>query len=340
LVILLLPLYLLALLIVNPDLVRQNASGLLAFVGGLIVTLAPMAVWATGHPAEFMARVNQMGIIQTGWLANEAKNLGQSQLHVLMNLGLQAFLTVNAHPASAFYGSPLPMLDFLAAAFFMLGLAYSLYHTTSHRYLLLNAWFWAGIVAGGALVLFPTLAAYRILIVLPAVCILVGLGWDRLIEWGSSGMQYRALSAGALTAVFIGLLATLNLKAYFGDFAHSCRYGTWEMRFASRMGEALRVAGPEYTGYLLGFPRIQYDPAVYPSVGFLTGAAAIRDIREPWADRLNFQAEGQDRGGKALFFFSPDRENEVSLLMQQIPGGKVEHIYDCQSPLMTVYRTE
>ncbi|RME45889.1 MAG: phospholipid carrier-dependent glycosyltransferase [Chloroflexi bacterium] len=334
LLILLLPAYVFALWITDQELVRENLGNLLTFVGALIVMSAPMALWAVEHTAEFMARANQVGIIQSGWLANEAHRTGQSQFSILVHLLVQAFLTVNYYPAKAFYNSTLPMLDFLSGATFILGLAYSLYHITDRRHLLLNAWFWSGIVVGGALVVLPADAAYRIMIIFPAVCIFAALGWDRLIEFGVREMPAKKVTMNAFTAVFIVLVTVLNLKAYFIDYAQSCRYEDWGTRFASYMGEYLGTVGPEYKAYLMGAPRIRYG--IHRSVDFLSEGTSVTNVDE----RITSEPTFVDPNSKVVFIFIPDRQNELTFVKQYMPGGKVLRKYDCGNLMMVIYQVD
>ena len=92
LVILLIPVYILALLLVEPKTVKENALNLVAFAVMLAILIVPMGVWALDHPADFMARANQVGVFQSGWIASEAVKLNQTQQHILLNLLLQALL--------------------------------------------------------------------------------------------------------------------------------------------------------------------------------------------------------------------------------------------------------
>jgi 4-amino-4-deoxy-L-arabinose transferase-like glycosyltransferase len=333
LVILFIPVYILALLLVEPKTVKENALNLVAFAVMLAMLIVPMGVWALDHPADFMARANQVGVFQSGWLASEAIKLNQTQQHILLNLLLQAFLTVNYYPATGFYNSPLPMLDFLSGAVFMLGIAYSLYHVFDRRHLLLQGWFWSGVVVGGALVVLPAIAAYRILIVFPAVCIFVGLGLDRLIEFAlpSRTALNRLLKVG-LTIAFIAVVSASNVRAYFVDYGPSCLYEDWGTRFASYMGEALGKAGPSYKAYLFGYPRIWYG--IHPSVDYLSGRIPITDIKEP----LNAPANLLKPDQNGIFFFTPDREKELTFVQQAHPGGQVRQIYDCKQLMLTIYQ--
>lgn len=332
LVILFLPVYVVALLLTNPKLVRDNVGNLLIFAGMLLVIAAPMGLWAIQHPADFNARMNQIGVFQSGWLDQEAIKLNQSKSHILLNLFAQAILTVNFYPAIAFYNSTLPMLDFLTGAVFVLGLAFSLARVTDRRHLLLNGWFWSGIVVGGALVILPATSAYRILVIFPAVCMFVGLAWDRLVALGTRTVAFPRLAASMLTAVFIIAFSIFNLRAYFVDYGPLCTYEDWGTRFASYMGEALGKAGPGYKAYLLGYPRIWYG--IHPSVDYLSGKIPIMDIKEPLAAPRAFASQN----GNAIFFFTPDRESELQWVKQSMPGGQVRQIYDCGKLMLTIYR--
>ncbi len=337
LVILLMPLYVLALLVVEPKIVKENLLNLVAFAVALGITAVPMGVWATAHPADFMARANQVGVIQSGWLAREAAKLNQSQQHILLNLLLQAFLTVNYYPAAGFYNSPLPMLDSpfgVSGAVFMLGIGYSLYRVFDRRHLLLQGWFWSGVVAGGALVVLPATAAYRILIVFPAVCVFVGLGLDRLIEFGLPAQTaLNRLLKAALIVAFVAVVSVGNVRAYFVDFGSSCLYEDWNTRFASYMGETLGTlrAGPSYTAYLFGYPRIWYG--IHPSVDYLSGGIPITDIKDPLKAPTRLIGPGEN----GIFFFTPDREKELVFVQQAHPGGEVRRIYDCKQLMLTIY---
>lgn len=331
LMILLMPVYVIALLFTNRKLVTDNIGGLLAFAGGLIVIGAPMGWWAYTHWDEFMARANQIGIIQSGWLANEAKTTGHSQLSIFLDLLRQAFLTVNYYPALAGYNSKYPTLDFVSGAVFILGLAYSLYHATDRRHLMLQGLFWAGVVVGGALIELPAPSGYRILIVFPAICIFVGLAWDQLMELGSKAVAATRFNQTAPTLVFIALIGGLNFKAYFIDYAPNCLYEDLNTRYASYMGSYAAKLGPTYAPYSLSAPRVLYG--IHKSVDFLTGGLPITDIVDPLTGPPTFI----DPHSRAVFFFTPERENELTFVQSYMPGGKVDRLYDCGNLIMIAY---
>gem|GEM_PF-447652 len=333
LVIVFLPIYVIALWITNRDLVKDNLGNLMIFVGALLVISAPMMLWAIDHTDEFMARANQLGVIQSGWLSNEAAATGKSQLSIFLDLFRQAFLTVNYYPSYAFHFSKLPMLDFVTGAVFILGLAYSLYHVRDHRHLLLNGWFWSGVLVGGAMVVIPNKSAYRIMMVLPAVSLFSAVAWDKLMEYGSRALPENQIVRIGSTALFIALISFLNLKAYFVDYAPACDYEGANTRLASYIGSYIGDLGPDYEPYLLTAPREIYG--VYRSIDFLSSNRPLQDIKEPLTGPPTFIAAHR----QAVFFFTPQREGELGYVRDQFPGGKVDRIFDCEELLMVVYVT-
>lgn len=327
------PIYLAFLLIVDRKMLWDNRVTLLAFVGGLVVSSAPMATWAWMHPEEFMVRANQVGVFQSGWLFNESKVTGQSELQILIQLLIQAFLTVTYYQASGFYNAEIPMLDFLSGIAFMLGLAYSLSKVWNARHLLLQGWFWSAVVVGGALVVLPANAAYRILIALPAVCIFVALGWDqllKLIQGLFKDSRYVPLTAAVL---IMGGTAFINLRYYFVEYTSACLYEDWGTRYASTMGKYMAQSGKEYMTYLAGAPRIYYG--IHNSVDFLSNKMKVKDLNEPITDPAKIGADG-----KTLFFFTPQREAEFEKVKAYFPGGEEKRFSDCRETIMIVYRVD
>ena len=329
LIVLMLPVYLLILLLANRDLVRKNLTNLAVFVGGFLVMTAPMLWWAVKQPNEFMARANQLGIFQSGWIVQQAQLTGKNQYMILFDQLREAFLTVNYFPVDGFYYSSYPMLDYISGAVFILGLVYTLLHIKDRRYLLLNGWFWASIVVGGALLVVPGKGAYRILMMFPAVCLFVALGWDKLIEFAGSVLTAKKFQVAAVL-IIIAATAALNIKAYFIDYAPTCKYEDINTRFASYMGSYLGKLGPSYSAYLMGFPKIYYG--IHPSVDYLSGGIPITNINDPLVAPPTFVEKTP-----AVFFFTPERENELAYVLQAFPDGKMDRIYDCGSPLLTAY---
>jgi hypothetical protein len=89
--------------------------------------------------------------------------------------------------------------------------------------------------------------------------------------------------------------------------------------------------GPEYEVYLAAAPRQIYG--IYRSIDFLSGNIPINNISDPISGPPTFI----DVDGKAVFFFTPERENELAYVQNFLPGGKIDRVFDCQDLLMVIY---
>ena len=108
------------------DFLARARSGLVALLIGFGVAVGPMTLYAVQYPNDFNARMNQVGIIQTGWLDREAQAHGISKLHVLLGQFRKVFFAfTQLHDRSDFYRPARPLLDFPSAILFLLGLALS-----------------------------------------------------------------------------------------------------------------------------------------------------------------------------------------------------------------------
>jgi len=330
---LLIPIYLGVLAIVRGRLVRANVANLFAFAGASIISAAPMALWALQYPDEFNARANQIGIFQSGWLAYEMTIAGQPGWLILVRQILEAFLTVNYYPVDAFYHSTYPMLDFVAAIFFVLGIGYSSLYINDERHLLLHGWFWSGLLVGGALLVLPSLAAYRILIVFPAVAIFVALGVAKTITLAERALHPPPFFANAMIAVFMLVCALLNFKAYWVDWAPLCKYEDLPTRFASQMGTYLSRQPRNSQVILLGEPFIHYG--IHQSIDFLSGQLSVADLWEPLTAPPDLDV---DRSSPIIFVFAPVRMGDLAYVQQAFPNGNRVEIKDCNRVSLIVYQ--
>ena len=159
---------------------REAAKGLawplLMLVLAFLVVAGPMLSYARSHPDDWNARINQVGIIQSGWLAREPELTGKSTVSILAEQFLRAAGAFHVFPdRTVWYGADRPLLGFLAGLFAVLGMAWALFRWRERRYFLLLIWFWGVIVSGGMLTESPP-SSQRLLIAIPAVALLVAVG--------------------------------------------------------------------------------------------------------------------------------------------------------------------
>jgi hypothetical protein len=170
------------------------------------------------------------------------------------------------------------------------------------------------------------------MILFPAVCVFVALGFDRLIEFSLKGISSRPIHRILLTAIFMAAIGVLNFKAYFVDYLPSCSYEDWGTRFASKMGAYLGELGPSYTPYLLGAPRIYYG--IHRSVDFLSGSVPVINVNDSLVGPPDFVSPRSP----AVFFLIPERTQELDFIEQYMPGGEALQLTDCGRPQMLIYK--
>ena len=281
-----------------------------------------MIQWAMSQPQEFMARANQVGILQNGWLVQESLRTGQSEAYLLWMQFYKAMLAFIYYPATAFYDATLPMFDFVTSIPLVLGLAYSIARTFDRRFLMLNVWFFMSVGFGQVAVVLPEIGAYRILVMMPAALLMAAVALD---SWTFQLIELKVVRQKAGTAIMasiVGVAALGNINYYFRDFAPSGNYSDSGTRLASIMGTYLGTLDRDYRAYLFGAPIIIYG--IHPSVDFLSGKLPVQNVIEPLRGERTFV----DRGHSAVFIFVSLRIQELEIVQRDFPGGTTRELRD------------
>ena len=321
--------YLVAATVLCWALIQKALRQILVFWLGVGVAALPGAVYAWRHPAEFFARLNVDGTFQSGWLARQMAETGQSAVQLLAGRVAHAFLSLIYYPSIDFYGAPVPDLTLLAGTLFLLGLGYVLWRWRDPRYLLLNGYFWGVTVAVGIFSAPPSADSYRMLIALPAALLIAAIGLDRLLEVFTLNEPVRR---AARAVVVVGVLAAaliLNTRTYFVDFAGQCRYGgDPQTRFASYLGNYLGQLDREADVYLLSDDVFRYG--THSSVDFLSRNLAVTNVPEP-AATLNPSAH-------SVIVAPASRADELKQWANDHPGGNLHREYDCDKLMLLAYQ--
>jgi hypothetical protein len=331
LIILLLPIYILILLFTQRDLVLKNWKIILVFFAALVIISIPIINYAVTYPDSFNARANQVGVIQSGWLDTETVITGKSKLEILANLFKLAFMTTIYLHSFGFHMSPLPMLDFVTSVFFVAGLFISLIYTLKSKYLLLNGWFWSGVLVGGALVVAPNDNSYRILIIFPAMCLFVGIGFDKLLSFFDSKPIMTKTIAPLITLLFIVTFSVINVKAYFIDYLPMCVYEGENTRLASYVAKYTAELDPSIKPVLITYPVLEIG--THQSMELLTNKREFLQYKDPLDDSFS----KIDKTISYVFFVIPKREDDLKRIEEVLPGGWINHIYDCNKEISAVY---
>jgi hypothetical protein len=318
----------LALFVVERPLVKGNLRALLLYALVFVVVAAPMLLWAVRHPELFNQRIEQAGTFEGGVLETRVAATGREPLGLIFDSVAAVFITLISGPLPEFYYTDMPVLLTICSILFIFGLIYSLLHIRRSVFLLLNIWLWAGIGAFGVLTLDLFSAGYRLLFVFPPVCILIGVGFERLLA------LLRLPDRAALRVMLVTgvAISSLNLYSYFGGYLPTCRYGgDYATRLNSRLGTYLGTLDPNTYVYLLTDGRI--EAGTHPSLKFLSKRKTIENVRDPIYG-LTFDIQSP-----TVFVAIWDRRGEVESLQAIYPEGQWDFIFDCgiQAELVAYY---
>ena len=324
LMVLVIPAALMLYYLLHREKLHAHLPGLAAMAGALLITTAPMGLWALTHTNEFLARVYAVGIIQNGWLAAEVERQQLPAWHILLEQHRLAVLSIIYYPVQILYNARLAMLDYFTAVAFLLGAVYTVARAVRDRTLtLLVVWIVLGIILGSALLLEPEKAAYRILIILPALAVVAALGlvkvWDVAV---SAGAPPVVLGVGC--GLWLTGTAFINLNYYFREFpAAECTYTDVRGRLSDRIG---RYVGAQPVGtqtYLFGEPHVTYG--THASLEFFAQGRSVANANEVPLSR----AAAAPAGAPLLLIFAEEREAEYREALARFPGGRTEELRDC-----------
>ncbi len=298
---------------------RFNLAALLALA--LVVGL-PIILYSVGHLDDYMARVNQLGIYQSGWLEREIEITGRSETSLLWEQLWKSALAFNYTVDPTFWYRPgIPLLRFWPSILFAFGLLLTLAGIKKTANVILLFWVGATVLFGGFLLENPP-SSQRYVIAAPAVCMLVGLA----LAW--LGARLRSLLGGRPEVWAAGMtLITFwfvggDVRFYFATYTPHGDYGGWNTEVAHRTADYLNDLGPEWSVYFYGPPRMGIAPqGGFPSVPFLVPHVSAVDVWEPLADPDVVPAGPRP----TVYLFLPERAVELDVVRGAFPGGTEKH---------------
>jgi 4-amino-4-deoxy-L-arabinose transferase-like glycosyltransferase len=309
----------------HPKAMEGLGLKLVLLVLAFLVVAGPMLSYALTHPNEWNARVNQVGIIQSGWLEREPELTGKSTLWILAEQFLRAAGAFHVFPdRTVWYGADRPLLGFLPGAFAVLGMAWAVVNWRDRRYFLVLLWFWSAIITGGMLTESPP-SSQRLVIAIPAVVWLVAIGVERTVVLARKLYEPRRKEWEEVALLLLILVLALgSVRYYFVEFTPSMRYGSENGETATMIGHYLRTLDVESTAsmkpadyrvYFFGAPRIYWG---FGTMSFLAPDVRGQDVTEPLNDPPDFV----DERYSAVFLFLPERAEELDWVRKAFPEGR------------------
>ena len=319
----------------RPEGKAGSLAGPLVLMGlAFLAAAAPILGFAVAHPDDWSARVNQVGILQSGWLDTTRQATGRSTAYLLADQLLRAAGAFHAFAdRTDFFGTERPLLASFPAALFILGMAWVVAHLRERRNFMVSIWFWSVIVTGGMLTESPP-SSQRLLLAAPAVALFVATGLEKAVELGRRlvGLGRRWADLALVLALFAIVLG--GLRFYFVDYLPSGRYGSQNGETATMIGHYAAELDAGCRAYFFGWPRLGWG---FGSQRFLAPQIEAQDVSDP----LAAPPELVDSGRSATFIFLPERLGELAWVQEAFPTGTIREFYDSEGGLrFTAYEVQ
>ena len=297
---------------------QHNRHGLLILLGGFLLISGPIIQYAIQFPNEFNARINAVGIIQSGWLEREVAIRQESIGIILFDQFRRATLAFNYYPdRTVWYGLRQPLLDPFFGTFFLLGLGIGtlqlLSKKSNSRTAAMSAWWWGGMVLGGMLTESPPSSQRLITLAIPT-CFFIGLAlWELALLIRKS---FYKVSEKGILILAVGLFSVVSLATYFADYTPKRIYGGPHAELATEIAPRLRELSPNHRVYFVGAPAMYWGFATLP---YLVPQAEALDIPESFEKPETQDLVLMDKN--AVFVVLPERIKELEIIEQTWPGG-------------------
>jgi len=298
---------------------QDNRQGILVGGAAFLIVAAPMLQYAARFPDDFNARINEVGIIQSGWLVQETEILKQPAWRILLDQFRRAFLAFNYYSdRTVWYGLREPLLDPLFGGLFLLGLFYGIIQMFDRhvgpRIAPMMAWWWGGMILGGMLTESPPSSQRLITLAVPVSFFIAYALWE-LVRLARQALRWRLTDPLLVSATL--MFAFISLTTYFIVYTPQRNYGGKNAEMATEIAPILNRWKQNHRFYFVGAPSMYWEFATLP---YLVPDADAEDILQPMTNPVSSKLVPQDKG--AVFIVIPQRTIELDLLMEAFQGGE------------------
>ena len=308
---------------------RKHGAGIVLAVVTFLLVAAPMIQYSVRFPNEFNARINQVGIIQSGWLEREVVIRGESVATILFDQFQRAALAFNYYPdRTVWYGLREPLLDPWFGTLFLLSLGFVTVRTflgakRDARFAPMVAWWWGGVLLGGMLTESPPSSQRLVTLTVPTCFMLAVMIWELVdLARAAFGRGHGRWPPHPWIAGFAAVIfAYGSLSLYFAEYTPQRIYGGPQALIAMEVAPLLQAYDASYTHYYVGAPRMYWGFATLP---YLLPDRVARDILDPLTAPI---ARNEDEAANGfIFVFLPERENELPFVTATYPDGEQRRV--------------
>jgi hypothetical protein len=324
--------YLVVLGVIDERKLQGQAGNLMVMAGAALVVGLPLGYYYYKNPHDFNARLNMVGIIQSGWLEREVVITGRTATRLLADQFQRAFFAFNYYKdRTVWYGATIPLMEFAGSIFYLLGLVLATWRWRRPGYLPFLVWFWLGLILGGMMTESPP-SSQRLITLAPSASLFVGLALTRAWDIAAHALEKRRLWSDRGIAVSLAALALIGTVYYFHTLTPKRLYGSLNGEVATEMGYYLRDLGPDYRCYFFGPGRMYYG---FSTIPYIAQGIEGMDILQPISGPPDFVPP--DKG--AVFIFLPERLWEWNFVKAKYPGGTIRDFSHAESQdlLFTAY---
>jgi 4-amino-4-deoxy-L-arabinose transferase-like glycosyltransferase len=289
-----------------------SMAALVAFV-----VVIPLIFFFVRHPNEFNAPLQRVTIFD-GWLEQMIFVEGQSGLAIIWDQILSTALGFTHLPLRHWYNPGVPLLLPGSAAFFILGILWTI-SNFNLRHLLLLLPLLSMVILGGLSQDAP--ASQRYVIAVPFVAILIALPLARLTKWLEEYWpQFRRVIL-VVTAVILLWLSASDVRYYFFDVYDNYVLGGYNTLVATDIANYLHDQEPTPDVYFFGFPRMGYFSL--STIPYIAHEVKAEDVLDPLTGPPGWHITRPTE-----FIFLPERLGERQFVEQQYPGGTYTEYFD------------
>ncbi|MGA2286476.1 MAG: glycosyltransferase family 39 protein [Dehalococcoidia bacterium] len=289
-------------------------AGMMALAYG--AAAFPLAIFWYTHQAQFMDRINIVGIFQSGWV-HDQEAAGRSLFSILSKqtiTSLKGFVVTSDN--GIFYRAPIPYVERLSLVPFLLGLAYAVFHLLDDRFFLLLTGLAAVVATGGVLTMDPPQAS-RLIGTTPIIVAFTAIGIKLIADYAS---QWKPRTSSLVAGVAVAALVTTNIHFYFFEYRDGGYSSDMNNRIAAQVVSYVRTLPEDTRLFWYGDPRMYLSGTGHPAMTFL-----LRD-RPRFDVLLDGRVQSDpvvDLTGEApaTFMFMSHRLAEMQPLINSCPGG-------------------
>jgi len=278
----------------------------------------PLFAFYADHPSEFNARINQVSVFSSGWLAKAEAFYGKGPAELIALQIFRAVMLPFQTPPSGWYLGGIPLVGAPMAVITAFGLALATLGLFRRQYFGIVIAYWAAAIGLG-LTEDPT-QAQRFIIAAPLLMIFTTVGLAALVRISIRAVGIPTIAAGAAAAAFLVLASAWNVQHYFQVSHQAERYGGENTLVATELAYYLRDLGGPQTVYFAGPPRMWYYG--FQTLPYIAREARGVNVEQPWPtipQRPVIQ-------GPTVFVFLPERAGELQTVRDAVPDGIVREV--------------